>query len=76
MKFALVVIENEVSKRSVRENRTEHRGRLEKWMEQQASAGKASRRGRWFSTSIATMGTCSRRRRPPAKRVRKPTSCA
>ncbi len=40
MKFALVTFENDQSRRSVRENRKEHRARLEAWMAEKGRAGK------------------------------------
>ena len=39
MKFALVVIETEDSRRHIRENRADHRARIEAWMAEQAQAG-------------------------------------
>ena len=40
MKFALVTIETEQSKRSIVEDRAKHRESIEAWMSQQAQAGK------------------------------------
>ena len=40
MKFALVIIETEDSRRHIRENRGVHRARIEAWMAEQAQAGK------------------------------------
>ncbi len=39
MRFALVVIETEQSRRQIRENRAGYRGRIEAWMAEQARAG-------------------------------------
>ena len=39
MRFALVVIETEASRRHVRERRADHRERIAAWMAQQAQAG-------------------------------------
>ena len=39
MKFALVVIETEESRRGVREHRDQHRARIQAWMAEQAQAG-------------------------------------
>jgi hypothetical protein len=40
MKFALITIETERSRRHVRENRAEHRSMIEAWMAEQGRAGK------------------------------------
>ena len=40
MKFALVVVETEDSKRHVRDHGNDHRARIEGWMAEQARAGK------------------------------------
>ncbi len=40
MKFALVVVETEDSRRHVREHRSDHRARIEAWMAEQGGAGK------------------------------------
>jgi hypothetical protein len=52
MEFALMVIENETSRRNVGENRVEHRRRLAKWMTDQAHAGRL-RGGEAFETEKA-----------------------
>jgi hypothetical protein len=52
MKFVLMVIENEMSKHAVRENRTEHRRQLERWMAEQAKTGRL-RGGEAFDTEKA-----------------------
>ena len=40
MKFTLVTIETEESKRSIVEDRAKHRKSIEAWMSEQARAGK------------------------------------
>ncbi len=40
LKFALVIIETEELKRSIRKHHAEHRKRIEAWMAEQAQAGK------------------------------------
>lgn len=59
MKFALIILETEESRRHIRAHRDEHRARLAEWMTRQAEAGRLIA-GEAFETEQAAPVTIRR----------------